>query len=374
MNLRAILAGFTAASGAASLSLAGCGGKVAVDGAGGATSSSTSTSTGVGATTTSSSTGSSSGSATSSSSSSSSGSSGSGCPATPPLSGPCKPGAACSAAGSVCLAHVSQSASSTLSFRMSEIAFAKPPALTTGIVASVFEGNTLPFDPQCNLEGAGTLSWLLQFDLAAGTLRTGGAKPSIDPAGPYAFVDQMVDVGGSTFHVQPATLAAPLSATCGFDSSKGDVDLPIYLDAGATQLVLMPLHALRLHDGTLSADRGCIGRYDSAGLDPANSCFADTANPTFLPGAALDAFISLEEADLVVIAALQQTFCVLLSGNIAMYGEKNAQGLTVCKRDANKQIVFKGDWCGAADQPASSACADAVQVTAKFAAQAVKIP
>lgn len=71
--------------------------------------------------------------------------------------------------------------------------------------------------------------------------------------------------------------------------------------------------------------------------------------------------------------ALNQTLCVLLSGDAAQYGEKNAQGVTVCKRDAANVIVFEGDWCGAGDQPASGGCADTVKALASFAAQGVKI-
>jgi hypothetical protein len=45
----------------------------------------------------------------------------------------------------------------------------------------------------------------------------------------------------------------------------------------------------------------------------------------------------------------------------------------VCKRDASGKILFQGDWCAATNQAATAGCADAVQVSATFAAQAVTI-
>jgi hypothetical protein len=272
--------------------------------------------------------------------------------------------------GSVCLAHVNQSGSTVLGFRIVQIAFTKPAAFAAGIVASVFQGNAQPNDPACNLEGTGTFSWLLRFDTSSGMLETGGAKPSMLPAGPYEFVDQMVNVGG-TFMVAPVETLAPLSPVCGFDAAIGAINVPIFLDAAATSLVLLPLSALHFHDGTLSPDLGCIGRYNATNLDPANSCLSDGVHPTFLPGASLDAFISLEQADQVTISALQETLCVLLTGNAAMYGTKNSQGVTVCKRDASNKLIFQGDWCAATNQPGG--CADAMATSATFAAQAVKI-
>ena len=231
----------------------------------------------------------------------------------------------------------------------------------------------MPADAACNLNGSGTLSWLLRFDTVAGTLQTGGAKPSMAPSGPYAFVDQMLTQGSTTFHIQPVTAPAPLSATCAFGASLGDLVFPMYLDAAATQVVLLPLRALRFHDAAMSADQGCIGRFDAAGLDPANGCAPDSTHPLFLDGGALDAFMTLEQTDTVVIASLNETLCVTLSGNASMYGTKNASGLTVCKRDASNKIIYPGDWCAATNAAASPTCSDAVELQASFAAQAVTI-
>jgi hypothetical protein len=266
---------------------------------------------------------------------------------------------------------VDQSASTTLNFRMADLKFTAPSAFTTGIVAQVFQGNTQPNDPACNLQGTATLSWLLRFDTTAGTLTTGGAKPAMSSSGPYTFDDEMVTQGGAFFHIVPVTLSAPVSG-CGFNSTAGDVILPIFLDAAGTQAVLLPLHALRFSNGQMSADHGCIGRYNSAGLDPASACLPDSLHPSFLPGASLDAFVTLEEADTVIISALQETLCVLLSGNAQTYGD-GGQPVNRCKRDPSGKIVYQGDWCSVTNQAATPTCADAARLAATFAAQAVQI-
>jgi hypothetical protein len=277
------------------------------------------------------------------------------------------------AGNSTCLAHVAQAAWATPAFRMAQITFAKPAVFTQGVVASVLQGAVTPNDMACNLNGSGNLNWLLRFDVTAGTLTTGGAKPVASPSGPYTFDDEMISQGTNTFHVQPVTLMAPVSASCTFDSTTGDVNIPAFINGVGSSAVVLPLHSLRLHAGTMTADHGCIGRYDAAGLDPANACQPDPTHAQFTGGASADGYMLLEETDRVVVTQLQQTLCVLLSGNAAMYGTPGPGGVQVCKRDASNTIVFHGDWCAATAQPASATCYDSVEVSATFAAQAVQI-
>jgi len=258
---------------------------------------------------------------------------------------------------------------------MSWIRFTKPNAFVDGIVGGLIEDTTRPNDAKCNLDGSGMFSWLLRFDLAAGTLTTGASKPSANPAGPYAFIDQTVTLGGTPFHIQPVTLTAPLAGGCSFDSSAGDLLLPVYLDPGGASAILLPLRAVRFSGGELTPDHGCIGRYNAEGLHPWDSCLAPYPQPFvpfFLPGAEVDAFMTLEDADKFVVDPLMETLCVVL-GQPATYGTKNPQGVMVCERDAANEIIFKGDWCAATNQPATPSCSDAVRVSASFAAQGVQI-
>lgn len=256
---------------------------------------------------------------------------------------------------------------------MSALRFTKPAAFTTGIVSGVIEGAVTPNNVKCNLNGSATFSWLLRFDLATGTLTTGGSKPAPSSAGPYAFINQTVSMNGTTFHVQPITLTAPLGGDCTFNSSAGDLVMPMFLDAAGMQMLVLPLRATSFSGGHLSGDHGCIGRFNAEGLDPLNACLPDTQHPDFLPGADVSAFIALEDADAVIVTALNQSLCVLLSQDAQTYGKKNAMGMTVCKRDAANHILFTGDWCSVTNQGANGACADAMRVQASFAAQGVMI-
>lgn len=256
---------------------------------------------------------------------------------------------------------------------MSWVRFTKPSAFTTGIVSGIIEGAATPSNAQCNLPGSATFSWLLRFDLAAGTLTTGASKPSPSSAGPYTFVDEMLNLGGTPFHIQPVKLMAPLASDCTFESSAGDVLLPIYLDAGGSSMILLPLRAVRITDTKLTPDHSCIGRYNAEGLDPLNTCLSDAQHPTFVPGGHVEAFMTLEDADKVLISPLSQTLCVLLSQNASMYGTKDSMNVTVCKRDAANKIVFKGDWCAGTNQAANGTCSDAMRVLSSFAAQGVQI-
>ena len=255
---------------------------------------------------------------------------------------------------------------------MAQLAITKPAAFAGGVVGSLLSGAVTPNDNACHLAGSATFSWLLRFDTTTGALQTGGSRPAAAPAGPYAFIDEVMTVGGASQHVQPATLTAPLSSTCTFDSTAGDLLLPVFLGATTTPDILLPLHALRLHAGTMSADHNCIGRFNAETLDPANSCLPDAAHASFTPAATADAHIVLEQADTIVLTALGQSLCVLLSGNAALYGVQSG-GVLKCKRDASNKIVFQGDWCSATDQAANLTCADSMRFSSTFAAQAVQI-
>jgi len=210
----------------------------------------------------------------------------------------------------------------------------------------------------CNLSGEGTFSWLLRFDTDAGTLTTGSAKPAADPTQGYSFEGQ------------PATLQAPLDPSCGFQSSEGSINLTFYLNQAATQSMVLPLRKTVL-SGKVSPDHTCIGAYNAAALTPANNCQGDAQTPTFLPGGQVSAFISLEEADNVVIDVLNQSLCVLLSGDAATWGDGGSPNR--CARDGSNKILFKGDWCAASNGAATTSCADAMRVTGTFAASSVKI-
>jgi hypothetical protein len=288
-------------------------------------------------------------------------------------SGGCEPNAACQeyvGTTSECLALTDNSAAPTAGLRMSQLTITQPAVLATGAVAGIV-GSAVKLDiDDCNLKGSGTFSWLLQFD--NGVLKTGGAKPVTDPRGGFCFVNEMV--GGQT--VAPILADATVGADGSFSAAMGlDVVVPIYLDAAATSVVLLPLNQARLFNGKLSADKNCIGAFNGKGLDPQNLCLPDEEAGVFSfeNGAELEGFITLEQADSVIVDTLGQTLCVLLSGDASQYGTDAPDGTKVCARDANMGIIYQGDWCSTTNAAADASCKDAVKLGAKFAASAVKI-
>jgi hypothetical protein len=275
--------------------------------------------------------------------------------------------AACTAVKSDCVALVDNSAKTTFGLRMAQLTITKPDILAGPTIGKVVSDAVRMNLQQCRLNGTGTFSWLIEFDTTAGTVRTGGALPQTDPTKGYCFVDTMVD----TFHLEPITITTPLTDGA-FSADIGDLLVPIYLaaDPPGTPIIL-PLHSTELTQGTVSADNNCVGAYNAAGLDPNNLCLPDAEHPAFLDDANLDAYITIEEADTVIVESLGQSLCVILSGDPGMYGDGMMPNR--CLRDANGAILLEGDWCAGTDSAATAMCKDAFALGAKFSASAVDI-
>lgn len=274
----------------------------------------------------------------------------------------------CTAVDSECVALVDNREEPTFGLRMSQLTITKPDILAGPTIGKIVSDAVRMNLQQCHFNGTGTFSWLLEFDSAAGTVRTGGALPQADPTKGYCFVDTMI----GAFPIQPITVAAPIAGGK-FNADVGDLIVPIFLstDLNSTPITL-PLHKAKLTNGTLSADNNCIGRYNAEGLDPDNLCLADENNPAFFNGAELTAFITIEEADEVEVEDLAQSLCVILSGDPGSYGD-GGDPINHCLRDASDTITLKGDWCSATNSPATADCDDAFLLGAEFAASGVKI-
>ncbi len=277
----------------------------------------------------------------------------------------CSPSAGCGAAQPECIGLVDNAGAAAYALRMSQVKFTLPAALDNPVLAGAVASAMLLDLPVCNLFGAGTWSWLLQFDSGAGTLRTGAALPMADPFTGYSFIDAM--------GISPAVMDAPVAGDGSFAAAVGvDLMMPLAVTPDPGGAILLPLRGLIL-SGTVSADQGCIGRFNAEGLDPGNSCLPDDQTPAFLSGGAMTAYIVLEEADVIDVTTIGQSLCVLLSGDPATYGD-GAVPIARCKRDPDfMEITFKGDWCDETNQAATASCSDSVRITADFAASSVKL-
>jgi hypothetical protein len=248
---------------------------------------------------------------------------------------------------------------------MSQITITKPTVLGMGVVGNIVANGLTMNLEECNLAGGGTFSWLLQFDTATGKLLTGGGKPAADPTAGYCFVDEMVN----GFQISPANIDSGLMGQQ-FTAEVGDIIVPIYLDAKAEEAVLLPLKKGKL-TGELSADNNCVGKYNADTLDPENNCLAEAGKLAFTNAGTLDGYITLKDADSVIVDTLNQSLCVLLSGDAATYGDGGMPAK--CKVDGMGNIMFKGDWCDATNAAADATCFDSSKLGAAYAASGVKI-
>lgn len=289
------------------------------------------------------------------------------------VSGPsdsCAPFGECAQVPSDCLALVDNAGKTAgVGLRVAQIDITAPLSLAKGAIKNVIDGGAIMNLDGCNLFGQGNFSWLLELDKAQGKLKMGGAKPVTDPNSGYCFVNE-----SSPIVIAPAT--APALITNGALETTSDVavNMPVYLDAAASSVLMLPLNGLRLQGAQLSLDQNCIGKYNADTLPFDNFCIPDKnlGESYFANAGSLRGYIKLVDADAVVVAALAQSLCVLLSNDAKTYGE-DAGSHKVCKKDGNGAFVLKGDWCSTTNSAATAACADAFEFNATFAASAVAI-
>lgn len=286
----------------------------------------------------------------------------------------CELTAECVSADPTCVAIVDNKDQKQFGLRMSQILISKPAILgPTQFVGQTVGGGVTLNRPDCYLTGGspgGTFSWLLHFDLDTNMVCTGGAKPPMTAEDGYSFVNEMITQGGNNFDIKPIKFASPNLAGGTFSVADGqDIIVPIY-SATSPSVILLPLRKARITAGTLSSSNNCVGSFNGKVLDPLNNCgpLPSENQFSFVNGGKLDGYITLEDADGVIVDLISSSLCAVLTG------ENDGAKPSKCKRDPmTMKIAYKGDWCDATNKPADATCTDAVQLAADFAASAVKI-
>ncbi|MEJ7728342.1 MAG: hypothetical protein WKG00_03925 [Polyangiaceae bacterium] len=276
--------------------------------------------------------------------------------------GDCTPPAACTDVVSECIAQEDNTGNDKPGLRMSYLTITSPEALASLFVQQLVLDGVLLDKPACYLDGQGTFSWLLEFDKAAGTLKTGGAAPSTPEQG-YCFLQG--DLGG--LNVSPIVVDAALDNGQFSVTTGKDVVVPIFDDTTGDSYILLPLRQARIYDATLSADGNCIGKHNSDGLTTIDQCLSSVPDyPAFVAGASLDGFITLEDADTVIVPQLGATLCTIIAKN-----ENDGGTPKKCVRDGEGKVTYVGDWCS--ETNTAGGCKDAVRLGATFSASAAKI-
>ncbi len=288
----------------------------------------------------------------------------------------CAVSSSCMVADKTCLGLTDNTGLTKFGLRMSELDVVTPSALATGDVAMVIGGAIPRMDSSCNLNGTGLFTWLLQFDTTAGTLETGGGW-SADPTTGYSFVNV------TTPAIAPITVMTTIDEGGTFGpTAPQDLTVPVFLEAPTaamiasnmpdlSNVVLLPISQASITMGTLSTSQNCIGSYNAAGLQTSSECNPDSTHPQFIDGGKLDGLITLAAANGVTISLLEESLCVLLAGST--YSD-NAMPVAHCtKNAATGAYLYQGNWCSTTNSAATATCADAVTLSANFAASSVII-
>ncbi len=275
---------------------------------------------------------------------------------------PTDPGCPALAVKTDCLGLVDNSGKDHFVLRMSQLEIAAPKALTNALVSGlVGKGVTMNL-PKCNLNGDGTFSLITEFDLKTGMLHAGGATPPASATDGYCYAND------PAHGVAPVDVKATIDASLKFSTAAiPKITLPVY-DPKSTNIIYLPLHNVKLSDGQISADHNCIGSYNATKLDPAGNCEPEAGINRYTNAAKLDGFITLEEADAVLVPQIGQTLCVVLSGAPETFGDTSSP--KKCLRTAGK-INLQGDWCSTSDN--AGGCQDAFKLTAQLAASSAKL-
>jgi hypothetical protein len=262
-----------------------------------------------------------------------------------------------------CLALTHNAGATSFGLRVVHIEIDQPASFT-GLMDVMMDSSFTPDILECGAYGYDRSSWLLSFDLVAGTLALGGFDPPEDPSQGVSFLNTVMTQTGKSFPIQPVTYPLELGADGTFTVIEGqDVNLPVHLTFwGETSLSMLPLRALRVVDAALSASHDCVGH-----LQPEDPDDGDV----FSNGGELDGFLTLEDADAVEVTGFRMSLCAAISGDIAKWGD-SGMPINRCKR-TNGVIDLHGDWCSATNAPADEGCFDSMKFRASFAASAVPI-
>jgi hypothetical protein len=283
---------------------------------------------------------------------------------------PTDPACPALAVKSDCLALVDNTGKDQFVLRMSQLEVVSPAVLSTPLVANLVGKGVNINLPKCNVPGDGTFSLITEFDIKAGKIKTGGGLPTANPTDGYCYANDAAN------KVAPVEVPAKFTVGTGGVTFSTDpiakIVMPVY-QPDMKSTIHLPLSQAKLVDGQISADHNCVGSFNGTKLDPNNNCLEEPSVKFFTNGAKLEGYITLEEADAVLVPQLTETLCALLVGTDSAAVAKYIEGTAPkkCKRTDGKTIDLKGDWCSMTN--AAGGCQDSFRLSASLASSAVKL-
>ncbi|MFO0569825.1 MAG: hypothetical protein U0263_29515 [Polyangiaceae bacterium] len=275
-------------------------------------------------------------------------------------------------AGNDCMAKADFSAADVTQLRMTSHQVASPTALAAPFVqdAIITKKSTL-YEPKCNLDGSGQFNFLFQVDTVKKEVVLGGGVPQT-LLGPALDGTCWAEFKDATSGLEVKQYTAPYTESEGTLTAELDsFVMPIYLEDKATpeSAVLVPLHKMKF-SATLSADKNCVGRYAHETLDKGLLCQPGDGEFAWQKGGTYEGYVTVEEADQVMVVSLGETLCVVLSGDTAKWKGTN-QDCKTSKGFASSGALPKGDWCSTTNS--AGGCQDSWRLVIDFAAQAIDI-
>lgn len=292
----------------------------------------------------------------------------------------CKPTAAeCYVAGSdgpgsECLAKADFSGSDKTRLRVTQHDVAKPDTLAAPYVQDAIITKKSALDQAaCFQYGLAQYNLLMEIDTAQKSVTLGGGVPQAligDPKDGTCWAD-FVDPS-SNLEVKPVTASYTETADGSIEAKLASFVMPIYLEdkTNSDSYVLVPLHDMTF-SAKLSSDKNCVGRYAHETLDfGASLCKPGQDQFAWENAGRYEGYITVEEADDVMVVSLGQTLCVVLSGDPSKWKGTNLD----CKTSTGFQTTGglpKGDYCSTTGT--AGGCQDSWYLSIDFAAHAIPI-
>ncbi len=263
-----------------------------------------------------------------------------------------------------CLNTTDNTGKTKVALRVRRLAVASPESLTIPLVQRTILNKAMDLaSNECGERGDGSFNWILEVDLAANKLKTGGAAPA-DPsgAGGYCFVNTKLN----GFDVAPINVNLTKSAAGLYTTETVPVlNVPIFVQGKRDNVIILPLREVTVKDVALSANGNCIGSYRAGGLTKDLSCREDvSACPKWLTGGSLGGYIKLSDADKIDIVDIGKTLCTVLTNKTGPDGK-------TCPKTATGDVDVKGDYCSTTKS--AGGCQDSFWLAATLAASAAEV-
>lgn len=274
--------------------------------------------------------------------------------------------------GNACMAKADFSAEAITQLRMTSHQVKSPEALAAPMmqVTIITEKSTLD-EPACNLNGKGQFNYLMQVDTGKKELTLGGGVPQA-LVGPTLDGTCWAQFTEPTSGLEVKQYSAPYTEAGGELSATFDkFVMPIYLEnkADLDSVVLVPLHEMTFK-AKLSDDKNCVGRYAPELLDKGLSCQPTDDQFAWEAAGSYEGYITVEEADKVMVVTLGETLCVVLTGDPKKW-KGTSQDCKTSTGYTSTGAMPKGDWCSTTNS--AGGCQDSWKLSIGFAAQAIKI-